>query len=349
MTFNAFTQSPQKMSYQAVIRNTGNQLVTTQIGIQISILQGTESGKPVYVETQTPTPNANGLVTIEIGGGAVVIGIFEAIDWSRGPYFIKTETAIDAPLTTYTITGTSQLLSVPYALYAKTSEFSAESDGLRQQIKILEDNLIAGGTYKLADIDSNQYNVVKIGTQVWMKENLKTTKYNDGTVIPNVTDGSAWEALSTPGYCWYLNDAANNKATFGALYNWYAADVHRTGGKNICPTGWHVPTDAEWTTLTTYLGGESVAGGKLKETGTTHWMPPNIGATNEAGFSAIPVGPRTVPRGFNTTLNSSVWWSCSDFDTANALDRWIGYSAGYVAKEPKDKKTGYSVRCLRDK
>ncbi len=117
-----WTQSPQKMTYQAVVRDATNHLVTTQIGMQISILQSTSTGTAVYIETQTPTPNSNGLVTIEINGAlsTVSFGTFSAIDWSAGPYFIKTEIATAVPLTTYTITGTSQILSVPYALYAKT-------------------------------------------------------------------------------------------------------------------------------------------------------------------------------------------------------------------------------------
>ena len=119
LTATMWAQAPQKMSYQVVIRNATGHLVTTQVGMKISILQGAESGAPVYVETQTPTPNVNGLVSIEIGGGTPVIGTFSAIDWSAGPYFIKTETALTAPLTNYTITGSSQLLSVPYALYAQ--------------------------------------------------------------------------------------------------------------------------------------------------------------------------------------------------------------------------------------
>lgn len=123
LTASMFAQSPQKMSYQAVIRNASNNLVTsTNIGMQISILQGTADGSPVYVETQTPTTNANGLVSIEIGTGTVESGNFTTINWANGPYFIKTETAVEAPLTTYTITGTSQLLSVPYALHANTAE-----------------------------------------------------------------------------------------------------------------------------------------------------------------------------------------------------------------------------------
>jgi hypothetical protein len=123
LTATLWAQSPEKMSYQAVIRNSSNALVTnTQVGMQISILQGSASGTAVYVETQTPTSNDNGLVSVEIGNGTVVSGNFTTIDWANGPYFIKTETAVEAPLTTYTITGTSQLLSVPYALHAKTAE-----------------------------------------------------------------------------------------------------------------------------------------------------------------------------------------------------------------------------------
>lgn len=128
LTASVFAQPPQKMSYQAVIRDLSNHLVTTQVGMRISILQGSETGTPFYVETQTPTPNTNGLVSIEIGSGTPVTGTFTGIDWSAGPYFIKTETATEAPLTTYTITGTSQLLSVPYALYTKTVASYPETD-----------------------------------------------------------------------------------------------------------------------------------------------------------------------------------------------------------------------------
>ena len=139
----------------------------------------------------------------------------------------------------------------------------------------------------VTDIDGNVYQTVTIGTQVWMVENLKTTRYIDGTAIPLDTNSSTWGGLTTPGYCWY-NDSAIYGNTYGALYNWYAVNT----GK-LAPAGWHVPTDSEWTVLTTYLGGETVAGGKLKDTGTTYWQSPNTGATNASGFLALPGGFRS--------------------------------------------------------
>ena len=300
-----FAQAPQKMSYQAVVRNiTGELIKNTLVGMQISILQGSSEGTAVCVETQTPATNANGLVTIEIGGGTIVSGTFANIDWSAGTYYLKTE--ID-PIggTSYTISATSQLLSVPYALYAKSA---GTSDALQSQINMLKMSSAAGGT--ITDVDNNLYNTVKIGTQVWMAENLKTTKYNDGTSIPNVTDNTVWSALITGAYCDY-NNTPSISTTYGRMYNGYSVDnniatkVASNGGKNVCPTGWHVPSNAEWITLTSYLGGESVAGGKLKETGTMHWLTPNSGATNESGFTALAGGRRSY-NGCSTSLATTV-------------------------------------------
>src|SRR5664280_2706679 len=165
-----------------------------------------------------------------------------------------------------------------------------------------------GLTYgTMTDQDGNIYKTITIGTQTWMAENLRTTKYRDSTEIPNVTDNTAWDALTTGAYCNYNNTtSADTIATYGRLYNWYAA----TDSRNIAPAGWHVPTDAEWTTLTTYLGGESVAGGKMKETGITHWISPNTGATNESGFSALPSGMRNWYDGLYIYLVVSTnFWS----------------------------------------
>ncbi|MDD4990728.1 MAG: fibrobacter succinogenes major paralogous domain-containing protein [Paludibacter sp.] len=196
------------------------------------------------------------------------------------------------------------------------------------------------------DKDGNVYHTVKIGTQVWMVENLKTTHYRDGSSIANVTDNTAWASLSTGAWCDYSNSAANG-TKYGHLYNGYAViDV-----RNIAPVGWHVPTDAEWTTLTTYLGGEAVAGGKLKETGTLNWISPNTGATNEAGFSALPGGGRSSDGPFDYFGGlGGYWWSSTQVGKNCAWYRGMGYieSRIYRANYGFGFGNGFSVRCVRD-
>jgi uncharacterized protein (TIGR02145 family) len=197
---------------------------------------------------------------------------------------------------------------------------------------------------QVTDVVGNVYNTVTIGSQVWMAENLKTTKYNDGTDIPLVTDGTAWAALSTPGYCWYNNDAVTNKNTYGALYNWYAVNTAK-----LCPTGWHVPSNEEWTVLTTHLGGESVAGGKLKETGTSHWLSPNTGATNETGFTALPGGYRDHNyNAFKYIGEYSFWWSSTLFGSDIVLRGLGSASADMFLSTGPGSRYGSSIRCLQD-
>jgi uncharacterized protein (TIGR02145 family) len=202
------------------------------------------------------------------------------------------------------------------------------------------------------DGDNNYYPVVQINTQLWMAENLKTTKYNDGTEIPNITDKTDWTALSTGAYSDYNNTPANS-TLYGRLYNWYAVDnneatkVASNGGKNVCPASWHVATDSEWTTLTTDLGGESVAGGKLKETGTSHWLSPNTDATNETGFTALPGGVRSYNGSCSWVGNYDYWWSSTDA-TTYAWARVMLYNGANVLTGGGDKRSGYSVRCVMD-
>jgi uncharacterized protein (TIGR02145 family) len=196
------------------------------------------------------------------------------------------------------------------------------------------------------DADGNYYPIVKIGTQTWMAENLRTTHFRDGTTaIPNVTVDADWSVLATSAWCDHGNNTSNG-TTFGHLYNWYAA----TDVRNITPTGWHVPSDAEWTTLTTYLGGETAAGGKLKETGLTHWITPNTGATNETGFSALGGGGRDMSGAFPVSdlLYRTNWWSATQFDVNPAWYRGIPTNNIIVAKAYYNKKAGFSVRCVKD-
>lgn len=199
---------------------------------------------------------------------------------------------------------------------------------------------------KVQDVEGNEYNTTKIGGQVWMAENLKTTKYNDGTSISLVTDGTAWGNLTTPGYCYYGNDPDEYSVPYGALYNWYV--VADTSSLNVCPEGWHVPTDTEWTTLTTYLGGESLAGGKMKETGTFYWIFPNAGATNETDFSGLPGGDRFSSGAFDNIGFWGYWWSSTEGSATNAKFRQLSYSIANVGFGTNSKRFGYSVRCLRD-
>jgi uncharacterized protein (TIGR02145 family) len=195
------------------------------------------------------------------------------------------------------------------------------------------------------DGDNNYYPVVQIGTQLWMAENLKTTKYNDGKDIPNVTGSEKWVVLTTGAYCNYDNSTDDNFiATYGRLYNWYAVNT----GK-LAPVGWHVPTDAEWTQLTDYLGGVFVASGKLKESVTTHWFSPNEGATNETGFSALPGGYRFKEGTFANLGRIGYWWSATSSSTLTAYHRFMTYSDTRVYWSLlQDNVTGYSIRCVKD-
>ncbi len=187
------------------------------------------------------------------------------------------------------------------------------------------------------DIDGNVYGIVKIGDQVWMAENLKTTKFNDGAPIPLTTDETEWMGLTSPGYCWYDNDEPSHGDTYGALYNWYTVNT----GK-LCPDGWHVPTDAEWTALTDLLGGESVAGGKLKESGTLHWNSPNTGATDEVGFTALPGGFRDSQ--FSQMGNLGYWWT----STVGPMRRRLNFEYSNVHRDNSNYFYGFTVRCIKN-
>ena len=193
------------------------------------------------------------------------------------------------------------------------------------------------------DIDGNAYIPINIGKQVWMTENLKTTKYNDGTAIPLVTDDSAWKTLLTPAYCWFNNDI-ENKEVYGALYNWYTVNT-----KKLCPKGWHVPIDREWKTLIAFLGDPDIAGDKLKETGLTHWKNYLTIATNEFDFTALPGGLRLYSGSFPDFGNSyAVWWSATEYNETRAWNVGLHNSSSKVFRGYDNKQNGFSVRCIRD-
>lgn len=201
-----------------------------------------------------------------------------------------------------------------------------------------------GQSGAIKDIDGNVYHSVTIGTQVWMVENLKTTRYNDGTEIPNITDNDEWAGLTTGAYCNYENDL-NYVSTYGRLYNWYAAN----SGK-LAPRGWHVPTKAEFETLITYLGGRYVAYEKLKEAGTTHWTEYNEEATNESGFTALPGGFRHGEReggSFGGIGNQGCFVSSTGSSDIYGYFMFL-HSGSFAHVEEVLKAGGHSVRCIKD-
>ncbi len=550
----AFSQSvPQRFSYQAVIRDDANQLLNNQsVGIRLSILQGSATGTAVYVETHTASTSTNGLLSLQVGGGTVVSGTLAQIDWSSGPYFIKTETDPFGG-TNYSITGISQMLSVPYALFSangtpgpqgpagatgaagpqgpigqtgsagatgqtgpqgatgltgptgaigpqgpagQTGATGAQgpvgpqgatgpqgptgltgptgatglqgpigltgpagatgatgpagtngADGktvlsgssnptagignngdfyLNTNTKILFGPKASGawpslgvslvgptgatgaqgpaGTFQNGtnpgdmyywngsswvlipigaqgqvltvsnniptwttlqssnnnptDADGNTYTTVTIGTQVWMKENLKVSKYRNGNAIPTNLDNPTWQNTTSGAYAIYNNDAANN-TTYGKLYNWYAVADPR----GLCPAGWHVPTDHDWQLLTKYLDPAAdttqccanIAGGMIKtigtiESGTGLWSSPNQDATNSSGFSGYPGGYRYFDGSFYYLGINSVWWTSTEISAESAWNRFISYDqSSFNQKNPISGKVGgFSVRCLRD-
>ena len=546
LSASLYGQSPQSFSYQAIVRGANNVLVSNkQVGLKISLLQGSENGNPAYVETHSPIANENGLVSIVIGSGTKVNGTFASIDWSKGPYFIKTETDPSGG-TSYSLTTMSQLMSVPYALFAANSQPGlkgdtgaqgpagkdgvdgkdglpgtagvdgaqgpagkdgvdgkdglpgtagvdgaqgpAGKDGLPgtagkdgkvefQSLKVsttgdtlylqnggfviipgisaanyqsqpvqgsiqsidcdaatkngtLTENSAAsgvnsviaytggnGGTYAgqtilssgvsgltatlasgsfakgsgnliydisgtpiasgtasfvvniggktctflmiidpvfaptsgygpdIYDIDHHTIKTVYIGTQQWMAENLTVTRYNDGSTITNITDNAQWQSNISGAWAYYDNDV--NNAKYGKLYNWYAVSPTTNGNKNVCPTGWHVPTDDEWTVLFDYLGG-GASGGKMKEEGTTSWNSPNTGATNSSLFTGLPGGNRSSNGNYFYIGNYGGWWSSTKYDTDDAWARFLYYNNGGAVRGNNNKRYGLSVRCLRD-
>jgi uncharacterized protein (TIGR02145 family) len=188
----------------------------------------------------------------------------------------------------------------------------------------------------VTDIEGNVYKTIKIGTQTWMAENLRVTRYNDSTLYTN----------TYPVCSWYNNDSAAFKDVYGGLYNWSYIDRFSNGDKNVCPTGWHIPGDGDWTTLTDFLGGESTAADKLKEAGKSHWKDPNINATNESGFTALPGG---FYMGEGSLGNNGFWWSSSLNTEINPSDVWIRimyYQSGFVTRTYT--KGGFSIRCIKD-
>jgi uncharacterized protein (TIGR02145 family) len=199
------------------------------------------------------------------------------------------------------------------------------------------------------DIEGNRYRTIEIGDQVWMAENLRSTSYNDGTPIPNATGYDEWASLETAAYCWYNNDSSY-RDPFGALYNWHVLE-----SGELCPEGWHIPSDEEWNALVSSVDNSSRAGGALKESGTEHWRSPNIAASDQLGFAALPGGYRSYNGTFNLMRAAAYWWSAteanwygSSSDGSRVIFRSVQHDNAELIRHISEKTNGFSVRCVKD-
>lgn len=312
----------------------GDQLIFTTLAIAPTII--TLSLTP-YTET---TATGGGNVTND--GGANVTS--RGVCWStnHNPTILNNKTLNGTGLGIFTSSIIELSSNTTYYVRAYATNSIGTSYGFESSV-ILYINTPGPN---VSDVDGNVYHSVKIGAQIWTLENLKTTKYNNGNSIGTTIPASLYISIAnTPKYQWAPSYGDENMvATYGRLYTWYAV----TDSRGICPTGWHLPSDAEWTTLTTFFGGESVeAGNKLKEAGTTHWQRPNTGATNSSGFTALPGGYRINSGTFNDEMG--YWWSSTETDPGGAWYRGMSYALYSVVRGYSyDKAHGFSVRCVKD-
>jgi len=354
LSFISFCQAPQSFSYQAIARDaSGNGISNQNIGLRISILAGSIIGTSVYTETHIVLTDPNGVLNLAVGTGTVTAGTFSSINWGVGTYFVKIEMDVTGG-TNYVLMGTSQLLSVPYALYA--GNVSLTKDNRPLDLYIGDD----GGVYTLpkisvekpysltpnvTDIDGNVYGTVKIGTQVWMAENLRTTKYNDGTTIPYVANGTDWSNLTTPARCAYNNTTnADTIKIFGLIYNGFTVKTNK-----LCPTGWHIPTKAELEVFMSHLG--PLGGYRIKS--NLHWDS-DFSTINDAGFDAYQVGLRAHFSPSYFTLGNSSWWCSTPYidDPTNlyglGLSGYINPLCNSLGLINTPILFGTSARCIKN-
>lgn len=367
-----FAQSPELIPYQAVARDaSGQALNSVTINTRFTIHDGTATGSSVWQELQTVTTSALGLFTAQLGSSVSLTGV----NWANGSKFMQVEIDLGQG---FVDMGTQQMLSVPYALHAGSVSLNVSATGDTLFVGngeyviipgISAANANGGGTStgttlhscgapnvhnpdltygSMTDQEGNVYKTIVIGTQEWMAENLNTGVYRNGDAIVTDLDNSAWGATTSGAWSYYNNDASY-ACPYGKLYNWFAC----TDPRGLCPMGWHVPSDLEWTTLTNFLGGLSVAGGPLKSTGTAIdsnglWTSLNVGATNSSGFSGPPCGYRNGTGNFGAMgVQSYLWCSTQSVDIGGWV-RVLFDNNGTVARSNNYKVGGYSVRCVRD-
>lgn len=380
LPFSLFAQIPNKMSYQAIIRNSSSILLINQtVGIRISILQGSVNGNVIFEETHSVSTNASGLISIEIGSGINLSGSIASINWANGPYFLKTETD-PAGGSSYSISGTTPLISVPYAFLSGNGITKVSTAGdslfLGNGNHLIIPGISAANappafngdhtcgadsmhnlnlSYgSMNDQDGNLYKTIVIGTQEWMAENLRASHYRNGSIIPGLNINTDWQNDFNGAFAWPNGDSIANACPHGKLYNWYAA----SNPAGICPTGWHLPTDIEWSQLISQIdpglvlsiyGVQSAfAGGKMKTVSPQYWLSPNTGADNASGFSASGAGIRDFDGTYLSLKDFGFFWSSTPDLQSTAFYRGFYSSFAEAFRNGGSKNVGMSVRCLKD-
>ena len=317
-------------------------VVTFKTGIEISLPTVVTSSVAEYSQT---TATVGGNVTNDGNGTVTERGVYWGT--TQNPETSGTKLQIGSGIGIFSTTLPGLIPDTRY--YIKAYAINSNGTAYGSQVNfstpsasgiLFNPNLTYGS---VTDIDGNSYKTIEIGTQTWMAENLRTTKFNDGNSIQLVTSNSTWASLNTPAFCWYNNAESENKSTYGGLYNWYA-----TSNGRLCPNGWHVPSHTEFITLREYLGGQSTAGGRMKESNLTHWNSPNTGATNESGFTAVPSGTRTGFDGpFFYLGEDGHYWSSTSYDNGSAYHWYTYYNTASFQTGNTLKNTGYAIRCIK--
>ncbi|MFM7232965.1 MAG: fibrobacter succinogenes major paralogous domain-containing protein [Flavobacteriales bacterium] len=369
-------QAPALIPYQAIARNAaGEPIASSALNARFTIHDATATGPNVWQEMQTVSTSALGLFTSQLGSSVPLT----SVDWSDGAKFLQVELDFGNG---FLEIGTQQLVSVPYALYAGNVHLQVSEvgdtlfvgDGSFVIVPGISDANQSGGdgtttgttlhtcgtlnvhnadlTYgSMTDQEGNVYKTIVIGTQEWMAENLNTNIYRNGDLITTGLSNSQWEnTINTQVGAWaYMNDDPAVACPYGKLYNWFAC----VDDRQLCPLGWHIPSDEEWTLLRTYLGGLAQAGGKMKSIGTIEeetglWYGPNLNATNSSGFSGLPGGAKDFNGEYNGFEYGASWWSSTqswtDLAYFNSLTNYIGDAI----ENSYYMQLGLSVRCLRD-
>jgi uncharacterized protein (TIGR02145 family) len=380
-----FAQAPALIPYQAIARNAaGEPLASSTLNARFTIHDGTATGTNVWQELQTVSTSALGLFTVQLGSSVPLT----SVNWASGSKFMQVEIDLGSG---FVDIGTQQLLSVPYALHSGSAEtanngFSSVSSAgdtlylangnflIIPGISEANNNGTTTGTTlhtcgvanihnpdltygSMTDQEGNVYKTIVIGTQEWMAENLNTSIYRNGDAIATGLDIPTWQGTTEGAWVYYNNDESF-ACPYGKLYNWYAC----VDARELCPVGWHVPSDEEWSLLINFLDPNSNggylspndAGGKMRTTGTIEastgiWLAPNIDATNISGFSGVPAGCFYYTGIYYGIGINAYWWSSSDVGPNSALMRYLrGDVSASAHSNNSEKQNGISVRCLRD-